>query len=88
MLIIPFKAPSVGPVEDFEQSAYDQFTESLQSNTFSAMVGWIIKQEVMVDEEHVHSIKEKLLKIFNNNVRVVNGWKLALYFTSKVMNTN
>ena len=67
VLLIPFSPPSVGPVDDEHQHAYEQLTLAFKNNTFSALIGWVIHQDSETNDSNVNKVRDKISSAFGSN---------------------
>ena len=85
-VVIPFKQPMVGPVDDEEEEVFAELEQLLSSGVMSSMIGWAICQGTAVaapdGKKEVAAIKEGLRGLHQG--RTLKNWGLLLFFLKKV----
>ena len=83
--VVPFCKPSIAPITDEQDDAFDDIERMIEENLLSQALGWVIKQASTVhNREQLRTMKQKLRRVFQG--RCLMNWALVTLTTTKVGN--
>ena len=78
--MMPFSKPSVAPMTEDGQDAYDELEDMLSDGTLSSVFGWAVSQRSLLsDKEEIREVKSQLRLQFGESGRSVQNWALLVY---------
>ena len=83
-LLIPFNAPSVGPLNATSEIAFKEMEALLKTHQFSSAIGWIISldKELRKSNDVIENFAEHFKAFFPPCV--AQGWAICAFFAKKV----